>query len=54
MYGEHIPVEDLVQDVSPESARNILQSDLVIVIYLFNVFDQTSCHFDGENVQICL
>ena len=30
MYGEHIPVEELMQDVTPESARNFLQSDLVI------------------------
>ena len=54
MYGKHIPVEDLVQDVTPESVRNFLESDLVIVIDLFNLLDETSCHFAGENVLICL
>ena len=29
VYGDLIPVEDLVQDVTPESAKNFLQSDLV-------------------------
>ena len=38
IYGQHIPVEDIVQDVIQESARNFLQSELVIVI------SQTRCH----------
>ena len=47
VYGNFIPVEDLVEDVTPESARNFLQSDMVRLRYLTS-WVLTACNLWSE------
>ena len=48
VYGDLIPVEDLVQDVTVESAKNFLQSDLVC-LRCFTSCVSTACNL-GSNI----
>ena len=50
VYRNLVPVEDLVQDVTPECAKNFLQSDLVRLRCLTS-YVSTACNLGSDIVR---